>query len=562
MSSVDETFDFVVVGSGGGSMCAGLVMRQAGKSVLVLEKTEYIGGSTAKAGGVMWIPNNRFMARDGVEDSLEKAATYLDAVVGDHPDTPGATRERRLAYLRAAPQMIDFLVEQGIELQRVEHYPDYYDELPGSSVPGRTVVAGMFDVNELGPWKDKLRPSKFPYPGPLDELMQLPLYKVSWRSRYLLLKTVLRGVLAKVTGKDLATAGRALQGRMLQAALRAGIEFRVNAGVKELILEGGSAMGVVTSREGREWRVGARLGVLVNAGGFAHNQAMRDRYIPHTRTEWTHAAPGDTGDMHRELMRIGAAMAQMDEMVGNQMTIPPNIEEPSGVQMQLAKPHAFLVDQSGERYMNEAGSYMEFCQLMLERHKVVPAVPSWMIVDSRFLRKYMFADTMPGTRKPQAWLDQGYMRKGETIELLARACNIDPIKLRAATERFNAFARNGRDEDFHRGEREYDRFLGDHTYSPSASLGPLEEAPFYAVPIVPGDVGTFGGVVTDVHARVLREDGSVIPGLYATGTTSAAVMGRKYPGAGCSIGPAFTWGYVAARHAANSAVESAPRPRS
>src|SRR6185437_4484562 len=394
MSSVDETFDFVVVGSGGGSMCAGLVMRQAGKSVLVLEKTEYIGGSTAKAGGVMWIPNNRFMARDGVEDSLEKAATYLDAVVGDHPDTPGATRERRLAYLRAAPQMIDFLVEQGIELQRVEHYPDYYDELPGSSVPGRTVVAGMFDVNELGPWKDKLRPSKFPYPGPLDELMQLPLDKVSWRSRYLLLKTVLRGVLAKVTGKDLATAGRALQGRMLQAALRAGIEFRVNAGVKELILEGGSAMGVVTSREGREWRVGARLGVLVNAGGFAHNQAMRDRYIPHTRTEWTHAAPGDTGDMHRELMRIGAAMAQMDEMVGNQMTIPPNIEEPSGVQMQLAKPHAFLVDQSGERYMNEAGSYMEFCQLMLERHKVVPAVPSWMIVDSRFLRKYMFADTM------------------------------------------------------------------------------------------------------------------------------------------------------------------------
>ena len=552
MSSMDEIFDFVVVGSGGGSMCAGLVMRQAGKSVLVLEKTEYLGGSTAKAGGVMWIPNNRFMAQDGVEDSIEKAATYLDAVVGDHPDAPGATRERRLAYLHAAPRMIDFLVDQGIELQRIRHYPDYYDELPGSSVPGRTVVAAMFDVNELGSWKDKLRPSKFPYPGPLDDLMQLPLYKVSWRSRYLFLKTALRGALAKAMRKDLATAGRALQGRMLQAALKAGIELRTNAGVTELILEGGAVAGVVTSKEGREWRVGARLGVLVNAGGFAHNQAMRDRYIPHTRTEWTHAAPGDTGDMHRELMRIGAAMAQMDEMVGNQMTLPPNIAEASGVQMQLAKPHAFLVDQSGERYMNEAGSYMEFCQLMLERHKTVPAVPSWMIVDSRFLRKYMFADTMPATRKPQAWFDQGYMRKGETIEALARACGIDPIRLKSSTERFNAFARKGRDEDFHRGDREYDRFLGDHTYSPSASLGPLEEAPFYAVPIVPGDVGTFGGVVTDVHARVLREDGSLIPGLYATGTTSAAVMGRKYPGAGCSIGPAFTWGYVAARHAAGA----------
>jgi 3-oxosteroid 1-dehydrogenase len=549
---MDEVFDFVVVGSGGGSMCAGLVARAAGKSVLVLEKTEYIGGSTAKAGGVMWIPNNRFMAQDGVEDSFEKAATYLDAVVGDHPDTAGATRERRLAYLRAAPQMVDFLVEQGIRLQRVKYYPDYYDERPGSSIPGRTVVAELFDVNELGTWKDKLRPSKFPHPGPLADLMQLQLYKVSWRSKYLMLKTGLRGVLAKMTGKDLATAGRALQGRMLQAALKVGVELRTGSPVRELIQEDGRVAGIVTSKEGREWRVGARLGVLINAGGFAHNQEMRDRYIPHTQTAWTHAAPGDTGEMHLELMRIGAAMAQMEEMVGNQMTIPPKSAEPSGIQMQLAKPHAFMVDQSGERYMNEGGSYMEFCQLMLERHKVVPAVPSWMIVDSQYLRKYLFADTMPGTNKPQSWLEHGYLRKGDTIEELARACNIDPLKLKATTERFNAFARKGRDEDFHRGDREYDRFLGDRTYSPSAALGPVERAPFYAVTVVPGDVGTFGGAVTDVHARVLREDGSVIPNLYATGTSTAAVMGRTYPGAGCSIGPAFTWGYVAARHAVSS----------
>jgi 3-oxosteroid 1-dehydrogenase len=500
----------------------------------------------------MWIPNNRFMARDGIEDSFEKAATYLDAVVGDHADDAGATRERRLAYLRAAPQMIDFLVERGIRLERVKYYPDYYDEKPGSSVPGRTVVAELFDANELGPWKNKLRPSKFPHPGPLADLMQLQLYKVSWRSRYLLLKTGLRGALAKVTGKDWATAGRALQGRMLQAALKAEVELRTGAPVQELIQEAGRVVGVVTWKEGREWRVGARLGVLINAGGFAHNQAMRDRYIPHTQTTWTHAAPGDTGDMHRELMRIGAAVAQMEEMVGNQMTIPPKSEEPSGIQMQLAKPHAFMVDQSGERYMNEGGSYMEFCKLMLERHKVVPAVPSWMVVDSQFLRKYLFADTMPGTNKPQIWFDQGYLRKGDTIEALGRACNIDPLKLKATTERFNNFARNGRDEDFHRGDREYDRFLGDHTYSPSAALGPVEQGPFYAVPVVPGDVGTFGGVVTDVHARVLREDGSVIPNLYATGTTTAAVMGRTYPGAGCSIGPSFTWGYVAAKHAVSS----------
>lgn len=542
-------------------MCAGLVMRAAGKSVLILEKTEFIGGSTAKAGGVMWIPNNRFMTQDGVEDSFEKATSYLNAVVGDHADAPGATPERRLAYLRAAPQMVDFLVDQGIRLRRIKYYPDYYDEKPGSSVPGRTVVADLFDLNELGEWKAKLRPSKFPYPGPLAELMQLPLYKVSWRSRFLMLKTIVRGAHAKLTGKDLATAGRALQGRMLQAALREGMELRINAKVDQLMLDDGKVVGVLTRKEGRPWRVGARLGVLVNAGGFAHNQAMRDRYIPHTQSTWTHAAPGDTGDMHLELMRLGAAMAQMGEMVGNQMTIPPNIEEPSGIQMQLAKPHAFLVDQSGERYMNEGGSYMEFCQLMLERHKVVPAIPSWMIVDTQFLRKYMLADTMPGTHKPRVWFEQNYMRKGETIEALARLCEIDPAKLKATTDRFNGFARKGHDEDFHRGDREYDRFLGDHTYAPSPALGPVEQAPFYAVPVVPGDVGTFGGAVTDVHARVLRNDGAVIPGLYATGTSTAAVMGRTYPGAGCSIGPAFTWGYVAALHAIHSAESSTREAR-
>jgi 3-oxosteroid 1-dehydrogenase len=550
---MDETFDFVVVGSGGGSMCAGLVMRAAGKSVLILEKTEYVGGSTAKAGGVMWVPNNRFMATDGVEDSFERAATYLDSVIGDDASAPGATRERRHAYLRAAPGMIDFLVEQGIRLKRVRHYPDYYDEKPGGSVPGRAVVAELFDVNELGAWKDRLRPSKFPFTGPLDELMQLPLYKVSWRSRFLVLKTGLRGLFARAQGKDLATAGRALQGRMLQAALKAGVELRTRSAVKELIVDGGAVCGVTLTEAGRERRIGARLGVLLNAGGFAHNQTMRDRYIPSTLTSWTHAAPGDTGDMHQELMRIGAGMAQMDEMVGNQMTIPPNIAEPVGVQMQLALPHAFMVDQGGERYLNEGGSYMEFCQRMLVRHRQVPAIPSWMIMDSQYLRSYMLANTMPGLNKPEDWIEQRYLRIGNTLEELARACGIDAAQLSATTERFNAAARIGQGDEFHRGDREYDRFLGDRTHVPSATLGTVERAPFYAVPVVPGDVGTFGGAITDVHARVLREDGSVIPGLYATGTTTAAVMGRTYPGAGCSIGPAFTFGWVAARHAIDQA---------
>jgi 3-oxosteroid 1-dehydrogenase len=175
---MDEEFDFVVVGSGGGSMCAGLVMRKAGRSVLILEKTDLIGGSTARSGGVMWIPNNRFMAQAGVEDSLEKASTYLDAVVGDHDDAPGATRERRRTYLREAPEMLDFLIGQGIPFKRSPYWPDYYDEMPGSSERGRTVVADMFDVNELGEWKHRLRPNNFLLPAPTYEGA-----RPGWRSR-------------------------------------------------------------------------------------------------------------------------------------------------------------------------------------------------------------------------------------------------------------------------------------------------------------------------------------------------------------------------------------------
>jgi len=547
---MDETYDFVVVGSGGGSMCAGLVMRQAGKSVLILEKTDLIGGSTAKAGGVMWIPNNRFMAPAGVPDSFEQAATYLDSVVGDAGDAPGATRERRLTYLREAPEMLEFLIAQGIRFQRNPYWPDYYDDRPGGSEAGRTVSADLFDVNELGEWKHLLRPNKFQLPAPIADALSLPLIKVSWKSKAKALRIGIRGALAKITGKKWVTAGAALQGRMLQAAVREGIELRVNAPVKEVIIEDGRVTGVLTEKDGKPWRVGARLGVLLNAGGFARNQEMRDQYIPHTRTEWSHTAPGDTGDMHRELIRIGAWMAQMDEFVGNQMTLPPGCVEAAGVQPQITKPRSILVDQSGVRYMNEGGSYMSFCQGMLERHKTVPAVPSWWIMDHKFLSDYMLAETMPGTNKPKTWLDSGYLKKADTIEVLATQCGIDPAALKATVERFNGFARKGADEDFQRGARAYDRFLGDYTHGPNATLGPLDQGPFYAVEVVPGDVGTFGGAVTDSRARVLREDGSVIGGLYATGTTSAAVMGRTYPGAGCSIGPSFTWGFVAAKDAA------------
>jgi 3-oxosteroid 1-dehydrogenase len=558
MTEFDEVRDFVVVGSGGGSMCAGLVMRAAGKSVLILEKTALVGGTTARSGGVMWVPNNPVMKRDGIADSDEDAATYLDSVIGDAADAPGATPVRRRTYLREAPRMIAFLIAQGIRLTRVREWPDYYDERPGGSVAGRTVVAELFDVNELGDWKTKLRPSFIvaPLPATLEEMMELPAYQRSWRVKALMFKLAIRMLLAKLTGKRWVAGGAALQGRMLQAALRNGVDIRSDAPVTELLFDGQGVVGVVTVRDGKPWRVGATLGVLVNAGGFAHNQAMRDRYTPGTSVKWTMAAPGDTGEMIEEMMRHGAAVAQMDERVGNQQTLPPGAEDSEAkptAQAMTASPHCILVDGSGVRYLNEGGSYMAYCKAMLERNKTVPAVPSWAVFDSQYLRKYMLAGTLPGSAKPQAWYDSGYLKKADSLAALAGLLNIDTATLEATVARFNGFVDRNHDDDFGRGDRAYDHWLGDWLHKPSATLGRIERAPFYAVPVVPGDVGTYGGVVTDEHARVLRADGSVIKGLYATGVSTASVMGRSYPGAGSSVGPSFTWGYVAARHAAGLA---------
>ncbi len=551
MSQFDETFDFVVVGSGGGSMCATLVARQAGKSVLILEKTPLIGGTTARSGGVMWIPNNRFMKRDGVEDSREQSITYMDAVIGDHNDTPGATRARREAYVDQGAAMVDFLVDQGIKLTRVSYWPDYYDERPGGSEQGRTVVAELFDANELGEWKAKLRPNFLSMMASLDHMLKLRYVKRSWEAQKIAAKLVLRTIYAKLTGKHYVTAGAALQGRMLQAALKAGVELRTDAGVSELIEAGGRVSGVIATINGKPRRVGAKLGVLVNAGGFSHNQAMRDQYQPGTQSDWSMTAEGDTGEMILEMMRHGAAIAQMEEMVGNQITLQPGHEAhwmKSVVQGLTAAPHAILVDQSGQRYMNESGSYMAYCKGMLERNRSVPAIPSWAIMDSQYLKKYMLANTMGGTKKPASWTEQGYLHEGNTIEELAASIKVDQAALRVTVDRFNRFVAINCDEDFHRGERAYDNWLGDK-FHPNPSLGAISEGPFYAVPVLPGDVGTYGGVVTDPDARVLREDGTPIDGLYATGISTASVMGRVYPGAGASVGPSFVWGYVAARHA-------------
>ena len=550
MSGFDETFDWVVVGSGAGSMASALVMREAGKSVLILEKTEFVGGTTAKSGGVIWVPNNRFLHAAGETDSVEAGAAYLEAVCAD---LPGSTRAKRLAYVTEASKTIDFLVGQGIALERGSSFwPDYYDDAPGGCKTSRTVVAKPFDKKELGAWEPRLRPGFLNVNARLDDGMKLPYARKSWKIRWLFLKIAFGVVMGRLLGQHWVTAGAALQGRMLQASLKSGVDIRTSTPVSELVALDGKVTGVVCQKDGKPWRVGANLGVLVNAGGFAQNQAMRDRYMPGTQAAWSNTPEGDTGEMHLELERVGGVLAQMDQMVGYQTTRAPGWEQafvkPPG-QGLTGKPGAILVDQSGVRYMNEGGSYELYCQTMIERNAVTPAIPSWAIFDQRFADEYQVAGGWIG-KKAQEWIGQGYLKKADTLEELAALIKVDPAALAATVARWNGFVDKGADEDFGRGARAYDQWLGDPFHGPNPSLGRIDKAPFYAVDMVPGDVSTYGGAVTDAEARVVRADGSPIEGLYATGVSTASVMGGVYPGAGASIGPSLTFGYIAAHHAA------------
>lgn len=547
---ISEHFDFIVVGSGAGSMCAALKMRAVGKTVLVLEKTDLVGGTTAISGGVMWIPNNRYLQAAGIHDSREDALTYLDAIIGDSSDLPGASRERRETYVDKAPATLEFLITQGLRFRRIPHWPDYY-EAPGEVQEGRTVVSELFDLNLLGKdWKAKLRPGFIPIPAYLEEAMQLPNMKRSKTARKTLLKVIGRTLWSRLRGKHLVTAGQALQAQLLHKAVNSGVDVRVNASVSKLILDNDRVSGVVVNDQ----EIHAELGVLINAGGFSHNDEMLKQYAAPVTADWSNAISGDTGEMIREGMRIGAAVAQMDKVLGSPISLPP--EAPAmkpPMQGDLSKPHTILVDQSGQRFMRESSSYMALTNGILARNKVAPALPSWMILDSQYLGKYMLAGTMPNKKKIKNWIEKGFLLCADSLHLLAQNCGMEASTLAATVERFNTFVDNGRDEDFGRGDHVYSRWLGDALHSPNETLGKIEQGPFYAVRIYPGDLGTFGGLLTDSHARVLRSDGKAIDGLYATGTSTASVMADIAPGAGGSIGPAITWAYVAAQHALKSA---------
>ncbi len=542
----DREVDVLVAGTGGAALSAAIAAAEAGRSVLVVESTAKWGGTTALSGGGLWMPTNPLIARHGREDSVEKALTYLEASIGEAG--PASSPERRRAFVETIPEVYALLAAKGVRWASAKDYPDYYPDRPGGMI-GRGIEAEPFDIKKLGAWSATFRGrDSMPAPLKTDDVW---LLSRAWstpsgfvRGARFVFRTL--GGLAR--GKRLYGIGSALTASLMSIVLKQGTEVVLDAPLTELLTdESGAVAGAVVNGVGR---VRARGGVVLGAGGFARNGEWRQKY--HGIPGYSSAAEGDQGTPIELAAALGARLELMDDAWwGASVPLPDGSSQ--FVLSERSMPFSIVVDSGGERYVNESVSYIDFGHAMLERDKVVPAIPSWLILDVRHRRRYLFNAFLTGTKKLR---EAGIVRSAPTLAELATLIGVPPTTLQATVARFNGFARTGVDEDFGRGRTAYDNYYGDPRVKPNPNLGPLEKGPFTAVQLVPGDLGTKGGLLTDADARVLGPGDQPIPGLYAAGNTTASVMGRTYPGPGATIAPAVIFGYRAARHAATLATST------
>ena len=564
--SQDKTdCDVLVVGSGAGGLSAAVTAAALGLDVLVVEKEAQYGGTTARSGGWLWIPCSPVAVREGVADSPEAARRYLQHETGNHFDAA-----RVDAFLDAGPKMVAFMEQQtAVRFVLGPAFADYHPNAPGGSDGGRSICAAPFDARALGAEKDRLRPplTEITFMGMMigtgKELMHFFNVTRSVKSA-----AVVAGLLARF-GRDRVVHGRAMRltngnalvGRLAKSLFDRGVPLWTRAPVSDLIVEHGRVVGAIIDRDGASRSVRARRGVVLAAGGFPNDVARRRamfRHAPSGAEHWSPAPPGNTGDGLRLAERVGATVEDRypNAAAWVPVSLVPRADGTSGPFphfVDRSKPGVIAVVRSGARFVNESDSYHDFIQAM------VAATPdqehcAWFICDHPTLRRYGLGFAKPFPLPLRPYLQSGYLLRGRTIEDLAAASGIDPAGLARTVDAYNGPAAHGDDPAFHRGSTAYNRSLGDPAVTPNPCVAPVRAGPFYAVKVVPGDLGTFAGVRGDADARVLDSDGRPIPGLYAAGNDLASIMGGNYPGGGITLGPAMTFGWIAAHHmAANPA---------
>ncbi|MBX3311303.1 MAG: FAD-binding protein [Microbacteriaceae bacterium] len=540
----DKEVDFLVAGTGAAAMAAAISAKRNGLDVLIVEKSTMWGGSTLYSGGGVWIPNNHIMRKKS-SDSTEEALEYFKQCV--EYTGPASNEARREAFVLNGPRMIKELEGEGIPWVRGTKYPDYYPELPGGKI-GRTLEVKPVNVKKLGDWFGKSRSSEMGMPLPVmtDDVYELARAWSSisgfWRGARL----VGRSLLGAITGRKLRGMGTGLTARLMLIIKKYNIPVELSTPAKKLVVENGRVVGLEVEHEGKTLRYKANNGVYFGVGGFANNKEWREKY--HGIPGWSVANPDDRGDGIVMGEEVGAALDLMDDAWWGAGLPNPDLENRGGFAVwERSMPHSIMVDADGNRYANESESYVDLGHHILENNKKTGTIPTWLVVDQRHIKRYLFSGTLGAKQK---YIDRGWLVEADTIEELAKKINVNPEGLKATIEKFNGYAKTGKDLDFKRGDSAYDNYYSDPWLKPNPNLGTIEKGPFRAYYFVPTDLGTKGGLVTDEHARVLDKNGKVIEGFYSGGNTTASVMGRTYPGPGATIGPALTFGWLAGEHAA------------
>jgi 3-oxosteroid 1-dehydrogenase len=556
-----HAYDVVVVGTGAGALLTAVKAADEGLSVLVVEKTGLVGGTSAVSGGCLWIPANDQLPGLGIEDSIDKAYAYTKACAQGL-----ASDERVLAYVETARQMVRYCAEIGVPLRAVPRYSDYYPHVANSLPGGRTMDPVDFDAARLG--LADLALMRDTNPGQkmlgrfhINAFDARVLAAREPGANKLFVKLLLKYWLDlpwrfKTRRDRRQTGGQALIAGLFAALRkRRNITLWLNAPMRSLQMQEGRVTGVVVQHEGREVTAHAAKAVVLAAGGFERNQAMRKQYLPKpTDAAWTATPVGaNTGDAIQAGAAVGAAVHLMAHTWGAPTLDVPGEEKFRAVFVERSFPGCMVVNQRGARFVNESCPYPEFQQAMFAEHeRTGAAIPAWVVFDGEFRRKYAMGPLLPAIAMPDGKLPAGWHGKlywrADTLEQLAAKIGVDAQGLKASAARMGEFAKSGVDTDFGRGGNVFDRYYGDDSVQPNPNLGPIATAPFYAMKFYPGDIGTKGGLLTDADARVLDTSGAPIEGLYSVGNSAASAMGPAYPGAGGTLGPAMTFGFRAVAH--------------